>query len=533
MPGGGLFSLVAFGSQNVLLSGNPQLTFFYKTYKKYTHFAEESVTRSVDGQQQLCYDKPVQIRYKIERLADLVRDMYFAFDLPDIYSKDISQNSIYTPCFEWIDYIGCNIIQNVAFYIGGQKIQEFDGSYMVALSQLDLYPSELIKWQSLVGHVPELINPSTGIYATGPNRDMYPSVYASTTNVNRPSIFGQTIQVPIPFWFTRSTFGALPLVALQYMECEVQITLRSIQELYRLRSQNIDMSEPIRDSDFVRPGFFLNETLDDIGIDPPLNPYYTQLSSISNVTIDNFLVDWGTPNPLLKTWNLNPRMVMTYVYLTDEERKEFSSRSLQYLVRQVTTYRFPNIIGRQLLELETHNPVTRLILIPRRSDSILNRNDYSNYTNWIDGTTAPISYPLGPVPPVPGPINQTGLLIPIGGQQPIIQCLRVLGDGNELQEEKPVSYFDYIVPWKYVNGLSSTGILMYPFSLTSPDDQPNGSINTSRIRLFQVDVNTYPLLGPTINNPMGSFYAYDIVIYVESLNWVNISSGTGGLNYAL
>ena len=88
MPGGGLYALVAYGAQNVLLSGNPDFTYFYKTYKKYAHFAEESVTQPMDGPQDLSYNQPIQVRFKIQRVADLVRDMYFLIDLPDIYCKD-------------------------------------------------------------------------------------------------------------------------------------------------------------------------------------------------------------------------------------------------------------------------------------------------------------------------------------------------------------------------------------------------------------------------------------------------------------
>ena len=145
MPGGGLFSLVAYGGQNVLLSGNPDFTYFYKTYKKYSHFAEESVTFSMDGPQDLSYDQPIQIRFKLQRIADLVRDIYFVFDLPDIYCKYLqlpytvsygSRLSQYN--FSWVNYIGCHIIQSVGFYIGGQKIQEFDGTYLITKAQCDL-----------------------------------------------------------------------------------------------------------------------------------------------------------------------------------------------------------------------------------------------------------------------------------------------------------------------------------------------------------------------------------------------------------
>jgi hypothetical protein len=124
MPGGGLYALVAYGAQNVLLSGNPDFTYFYKTYKKYAHFAEESVTQAMDGPQDLSYDQPIQVRLKIQRVADLVRDMYFLFDLPDIYCKYIQlpytlPGAVRTEQynFAWTTYIGCQIIQEVGFYI--------------------------------------------------------------------------------------------------------------------------------------------------------------------------------------------------------------------------------------------------------------------------------------------------------------------------------------------------------------------------------------------------------------------------------
>ena len=132
MPGGGLYALVAYGAQNVLLSGNPDFTYFYKTYKKYAHFSEESVTFAMDGPQDLSYDQPIQVRFKIQRVADLVRDLYFVFDLPDIYCKWIDLNNPPVPGrtsqynFAWTQYIGCHIIQSVGFYIAGQKIQAFD-----------------------------------------------------------------------------------------------------------------------------------------------------------------------------------------------------------------------------------------------------------------------------------------------------------------------------------------------------------------------------------------------------------------------
>ena len=90
MPGGGLLTLVAYGAQNVLLSGNPQMTYFYKAFKRYSHFSMENISVPLEGPNELAYDQPIRIRAKIPRYAELLSDMYFSFRIPDIYSKFIT-----------------------------------------------------------------------------------------------------------------------------------------------------------------------------------------------------------------------------------------------------------------------------------------------------------------------------------------------------------------------------------------------------------------------------------------------------------
>ena len=527
MPGGGLFSLVAYGAQNVLLSGNPDFTYFYKSYKKYAHFAEESVTFAMDGPQDLSYNQPIQVRFKLQRIADLVRDVYFVFNLPDIYCKYIE--NLPTPTgrqaqynFSWVNFIGCHIIQSVGFFIGGQKIQEFDGDYMIAKAQCDLDANAYKKWQTIVGNIPELYDPANGQYGGGITGTGYPLVYnnngpnTSSTkppNVNRPSISGRQLQVPLPFWFAESTFESLPLVSLQYHECEIQITLRPIQQLYRILDNNGYQ---------VAPGYQFQPSPIPL---QPQNIYYTSVSNITDITINNFLTDVGTPNPLLNTWPLNPRIELTYVYVTDEERTQFSSEALQYLVRQITSYQFDNLTSREFVELDTHNPIERIIIAPRRSDSLLYRNQPANFTNWVNPNYPPFLQTTGPWPSNVNLTSATGNVI-LNGQQSILQSLAILGDGNLLQEEKPIEYYTQVVPWKYLTGVPDTGLIIYPFLLNSPTTQPTGSINSSRIKNFQLDLNVYPL-------PSNNLYQYNITVYVESLNWVTISSGMGGLKYAL
>lgn len=519
MPGGGLYVLVAYGAQNVLLSGNPDFTYFYKTYKKYTHFSEESVTQPMDGVQELFYDQPVQVRLKIQRVADLVSDMYLLVDLPDIYCKwldlndpVVNRNSQLN--FNWTRYVGCQLIREIAFNIGGQKIQEFDGTYMIAKAQADLTNTDFEKWQRLVGDVPELTNPAAGLYAGGSASAGYPLVYpdASGGNVNRPSIFGRTLQIPLPFWFTESTFNALPLLSMQYQECDVQITFNPINQLYQLLDAN---------GQTVAPGY--------IQVAPPANeptnPSYVQSNSIYD-NISLFLTDWTVQPPLIATWPLNPRIQATYIYLTDEERQMFASTPLSYLVRQVTLYSFPGLLNRQFAELRTHNPINRIFIVPSRSDSLPYRNDVANWTNWPTANKAPYIPPATPYPAYIVQSEATGQLVAVAGQQSILRTLRLLGDGNELQEEKPIMYYTDTVAWKYLTGQPDPNLVVYPFGLHTPNTQPDGSLNSSRVRLLQMDLNPYPLLATTN-------YSYNFDIYVENINWVTVSSGLGGLKYAL
>lgn len=519
MPGGGLLALVSYGAQNVLLNGQPEFTYFYKVFKRHSHFSSENATIPLEGPNELFFDQPIRLRAKIPRVADLLSDLVFAFDIPDIYSKYVTPTAE-RRCqyeFQWVRYIGAHILQNVAFFVGGTKIQEFSSDYILAKAHADLDTDQFQKFKHMVGDIPELTDPAHGIYAGGETGKGYPSVVEDTSRVqqiNRPSIFGQTLYVPLPLWFAESPSKALPLVALQYHECEIQLTLRPIQELYTILDPN---------GSRVRPGYTLSST----SLQNSTNqPTYASLYDPSG-EFRAFATDIGYTPPALNSWFFNPRLEGTYIYLTDAERKIFAANPLTYIVNQVTTFRYENIYTRTLLDLELTNPVTRILVLPRRSDSYPYRNQVANYTNWWN-------YPRGPWLPTPGAtvpqntIISTGLLIP-NTQVDIIQTLRVLLDGNEIQEEKPTSYFTKVQSYRTLTGASLTDSLFLPvinFSLTSPTDQPSGSVNASRIRLFQLDLNPW-------NLPVNPEYVYDITLFGETINFFKVASGYGGLQFNL
>jgi hypothetical protein len=519
MPGGGLLALVSYGSQNIILNGNPEFTYFYKVFKRHSHFAIENTTLDLEGPNELFFDQTIRVRSKIKRIADLVSDMTFTFDLPAIYSKYVAPSANRTSQYEfqWNEYLGAQIIDNIAFYVGGTKIQEFDTDYIIARTHADLDTDTVQKWNQLVGQVPELIDPRNGMYSGGEFGQAYPNVIKQPNTpqqTNRPSIGAKTIYLPLPLWFSESFKKALPLVGLQYHECEIQLTLKPIEELYSI----------LDPSGFrVRPGYRVISSKADISLGK-LNyiPYQDASGEIRA-----FLTDFGTSTPALNTWFLNPRVQASYVFLTDAERKIFATTPLTYLVNQVTKISNPNIYTRTTIDLEVSNPITRLFFIPMRSDSYTYRNQVANYTNWVNPLKAPWNATPGATT-LQNLLMSSGLVVP-NAQIQILNTLRVLLDGNEYQEEKPIAYYTNVQPYRTVNGGSLPGFQYMPivnFSLMSPEDQSSGSINASRIRLFQIDINPWAL-------PTNPTYVYDITVYAENINFFVIESGYGGLKYAL
>jgi hypothetical protein len=522
MPGGGLLQLVAYGAQNVLLSGNPDMTYFYKVFKKYTHFALETTTKLMDGPTDYPYQDSVQLRARVDRVGDLLSDMYFSFQIPAVYSKYHNINLVNGPTaqdeFQWVRYLGAAAIQSVYITVGPNKIQEFTGEYLMAKALIDYPKDKFEKWQQLVGDVPELNNPALGIYgnptATGGE---YPTVYADIRNPsqsqnNTPSIPAYTIYVPLPFWFTEEG-QALPLIGLQAYTVDVTINLTPSSQLYTTR----DLS-----GYRMAPGQRVLSSQDSIQRNIP---DFIQSSDTSS-QIRYFVSDIGYTTPPLNTFPCNPTLHTTYVFLPQKERELFATKPLSYLIRQVTMVPFPEIIRNQLLDLEIHNPITRLVFVPRRSDSLLYRNQFDNLTNWWNFPQRPkINTQVASDSSFIETQNATGLLVP-AGQIDIIQAFRILADGNEIQEFKPTFFYTGITPYKYLDGGSNRHIPVYTFELHSPTAQPAGSINSSRIRKFQVDLQVYPL-------PPNSSYIYSMNIYIENLNFFLVESGMGDIKYAL
>ena len=115
--GGGLMQLVAYGAQDVYLTGNPQITFFKVVYRRHTNFACEAIEQTFNGTPALGGRATVPIT----RNGDLVTKMWLKTKLTGTATNDD---------------VGYNVIKSVELQIGGTKIDKHYGRWMHIWSQL-------------------------------------------------------------------------------------------------------------------------------------------------------------------------------------------------------------------------------------------------------------------------------------------------------------------------------------------------------------------------------------------------------------
>jgi hypothetical protein len=190
--GGGLMQLVAYGAQDIYLTGNPQITFFKVVYRRHTNFAMESIEQTFNGNVAL----GKRVTATISRNGDLVKDMWLECEFSAV------ANAVYG--------LGNAMVKQVEVEIGGQLIDRQYGEWMNIWSELSVPEGKRVGYDAMVGNVPVTTT------ATAPNTKL---------------------DVPLMFWFNRNPGLALPLIALQYHEVKINLDLESEANLANAASQ--------------------------------------------------------------------------------------------------------------------------------------------------------------------------------------------------------------------------------------------------------------------------------------------------------
>ena len=187
--------LVAYGAQDVYLTGNPQITFFKVVYRRHTNFSMESIRQTPNG------SLPIQ-SVTLARNGDLVHKIYIEWagtssDVTDYRSTDQNQES--GSDISSKGTAPSSSIDNIEVEIGGQLIDRMTGEF--------------------IQHYGELTenNPSGSV------RSMFQS---SILRGKGPGYKDAACWTPLPFWFCLNPGLAIPLIALQYHEVKLNLTYR-------------------------------------------------------------------------------------------------------------------------------------------------------------------------------------------------------------------------------------------------------------------------------------------------------------------
>jgi hypothetical protein len=308
--GGGLLQLVAYGAQDAYITGNPHITFWKVLYKRHTNFAMEAFRVNFTGAPQ--YGQRVVA--VINRNADLMYKTYLEVVLPD--TEATATGAAYNVLWSSGGQrrLGYLLLKKIEVEIGGQIIDTHYGEW-------------LYLWENLTSNVDN----STKLDAmTGGQQGGIVSTNMSCGG--RPSV----MYIPLQFWFCRNPGLALPLIALQYHEVRINVTLSP-------------------STDLVSKGSF---------------------NSISAA---------AAALPQLKDMSL----YIDYVYLDVDERRRFAQQSHEYLIDQLQFGLQQTLTtANARIDLTLNHPVKELVWVFQDA----RKTDCGSTTTVNTGYTQPFSY---------------------------------------------------------------------------------------------------------------------------------------------
>ena len=214
MAGAGLIQLVAYGAQDVYLTGTPQITFFKVAYRRHTNFAMESIEQTFTG----VPDFGKKVTVTVARNGDLVTRAYLQVELPEIEAESAQRQ------VSWVPEIGHVLIKQVDIDIGGQRIDRHYGDWLSIWSSLSLPSGKAEGYANMIGNVASM----TGTIRTRTEAGVHASAGTDGNKISK-----RTLYIPLIFWFNRHPGLALPLIALQYHDVKLNIEFRPLTECIR------------------------------------------------------------------------------------------------------------------------------------------------------------------------------------------------------------------------------------------------------------------------------------------------------------
>ena len=417
--------LVAYGAQDVYLTGNPKVTFFQAVYKRHTNFAMELIQQTTNGSP----SSSGRVSVTIARNGDLVGNMHVA--LTPISNVLTSTNGASVFDSNWIAE---RAIAAVELTIGGQRIDKHYQTWWRLYAEVFLNESDKYAW----GKMTTMANASVG-----------------ATTVSK-------VYLPLLFFFNRNPGLYLPLIALQYHEVRLDFDLTAYYASYFGTSNPfevwanyvyLDTEERRR---FAQKGHeYLIEQVQHTGGDQlDGTSTNTQLVRLSfNHPVKELVWCYTNPDGTATT-----QLNAMWNFCTSTGNVNVTSNVLA--LQASNNYIMPNVTG-----------VPQLISTAGVTSASLGlgaATGFSGNAYWVEQGTPVFTSPGVEV----GPLNQ----------------FKVILNGQDRFKEQYGNYFNQVQPFYHHTGTPYPGIYVYSFALQPEEHQPTGTCNFSRIDNAQVSV---------------------------------------------
>uniref|UniRef100_A0A6C0J0W1 Major capsid protein N-terminal domain-containing protein n=1 Tax=viral metagenome TaxID=1070528 RepID=A0A6C0J0W1_9ZZZZ len=515
---GGLMQLVAYGAQDVFLTGTPEITFWKVSYRRHTNFAMESIEQTFSGQA----DFGRRVTCTISRNGDLAYRTYLQVTLPEINQgmAPATDDNVYA---RWLDFIGEQLVAQVEVEVGGQRIDRQYGDWMHIWNQLTLSKEQQAGYYKMIGNTtaltyicdPSFADVSGPCAAGGPAQVCAP----------RKALPETTLYVPLLFWFCRNPGLALPLIALQYHEVKINIDFRPIGEC-----------------------LWAVKKLDGVTADGSLSvaAAYQQSLVAASLYVD-------------------------YIFLDTDERRKMAQNPHEYLIEQLQ-FTGDESVGSSSnkIKLNFNHPCKELVWVVQPDANV----DYCssleggallyktlgaqsfNYTDAIDALPNAV-HAFGSATTNASVIDASGLFemntaseadtgdattaagvsdagtfvlaesaldMHCWGENPVVTAKLQL-NGQDRFSEREGSYFDTVQPFQHHTRAPDAGINVYSFALRPEEHQPSGSCNFSRIdnAVMQLVLSSGTVSG--VNTAK-------VRVYAVNYNVLRVMSGMAGVAYS-
>jgi hypothetical protein len=299
----------------------------------------------------------------------------------------------------WCNAVGHAMIDEVTFEVGSQVVDKWTGEFLQIWERYTGQPGKPLK--EMIGQ------------------------YDSEEDLRDFAAQDRRLYVPLPFYFARAYALHKPLIALQYHETKIAVTLVARDDLVvRFRGGSVDSER-----------------------DNLLPISYIKGGEMSDATI--------TAN---------------YIYLDTMERRVFAQQPHEYLITQLQFHGSESVpAGTASKQVQVHfnHPVLELYFV-YQEDSQRTADQGFRYFNYgvEHGSFLDHQDPATAVIPLVDPISTVSLQL----------------NGHDRIATREALYFRTVQPWERHTNIPDRFIYNYCFSLYPEEDwAPNGALNMSRI----------------------------------------------------